>query len=332
MTWRCTKFSFLVAAGILAITTSSYSDSATSEKRDKALKGIQVCLKRNEVSSRACKNMNKDIETLMDVYRKGDKSVLPTLLRFTYLSDFYDDALIADADGFLSTVMHLPEQNRLAVADGIAGGLGGLLRPRFDVVRATLMAVPDSSPNYQLAQTCVRTLETVNAALLVNYFPPQTFTGPAGDFQVRWYSRDLYALEEKPLWPVAGGNERIYRITVLAAFSGPETVILRVLADGSGQIKFRTADLSNPHPGISKESTVNPERITEFTSKLDHLQFWQLPAEVPQRGYDGAEWILEVVQDGKYHVVLRWCPGKTPFGEVARDLFKLAGQKSKGSC
>jgi hypothetical protein len=332
MTWRRVKISCLLIVAVVAIATSSYSDSSLTEKRDGALKGIAVCLKRNEVASRECKNLNKDIQTLIDVYHQGDKSVLSTLLQFTYLSDFYGDALIGDADGFLSTVLRLPEQNQLAVAAGIAGGMRGLSRPRFEVIRATLIAVPESSPNSQLAQTFVRTLETANALFLVNYFPPQSFTGPAGDFEVRWFSRELYDLEEKPLWPAGSGNERTYRITVLPAFSGPETVILKVLADGSGQIKFRAVDPRNPHPRINKDSTIKPEQVTEFTSMLDHLQFWQLPTEPTERGLDGAEWILEGVQDGKYHVVLRWCPRKTPFGEVGRNLFKLAGQKSKGAC
>jgi hypothetical protein len=79
--------------------------------------------------------------------------------------------------------------------------------------------------------------------------------------------------------------------------------------------------------------TISPQQVADFTAALNRIQFWQLPIEISQLGNDGAEWILEGVQDGRYHIVHRWCPGKTPFGEVARNLFDLARHKSSdGDC
>jgi hypothetical protein len=72
MAWRCMQASCLVIASAVAVATSSYADSATSARRDSALKGIEACLRRNEVSSRECKNLNKDVQPLVDVYRQGD--------------------------------------------------------------------------------------------------------------------------------------------------------------------------------------------------------------------------------------------------------------------
>jgi hypothetical protein len=326
---------FLIALTVVAFAPAC-ADSPTSAERDKALKGIEACLRRNEVSSRECKNLNKDIETLENVYRQGDKTVLPPLLQFSYLGDFFGEALISDPDGFLTAVSQLSQPNQRAIAAGIAGGGGsfGLARSRFDAIRATLKQVTDSSPNYQLARRCLRTLETENAALLVDYFPPQTFTGRAGEFEVHWFSRELYALEEKPLWQSAPEDEHIYRITVLPAFSGPESVTLAVLPDGTGQIRFRTVDPRTNRLSIDKSRAINPQQAADFTAKLSRIEFWQLQTEPPkgQIGCDGAEWILEGVEDGRYHIVLRWCPGKTPFGEAARKLFELSGHRSSGGC
>jgi hypothetical protein len=332
MTWHRTKTGCLLIAAVLAIATSSYSDSSVSEARDAALKRIAACLKRKEVSLRECKNLNKDIQTLVDVYRQGDKSVLPTLLQFTYLGDFLGDALIGDADGFFSAVARLPERSQEDVAFGLAGDMSGLQRPRFETIRTTLISVPDSSPNYQLAQTFLRTLETENASLLENYFPPQSFVGPAGDFQVHWFSRELHALEEKPLWPPASEIERTYRITVLPAFTGLESVTLTVAADGAGQMEFRSADARHQHMSAGTVLTISPQQVIDFTSSLDQIQFWKMPTELSRNGYDGADWLVEVVQDGKYHVVDRWCPGRTPLGAVGQILFKLAGHKYSGGC
>ncbi len=326
----------LMIVSAVAFAASSYADSSTTARRDSALKGIQACLRRNEVSSRECKSLNKNVQTLVDSYRQGDKSVLPTLLRFTYLSDFYGEALIGDPDGFLSAVSRLSDADQFAVASGLAGGMVGLLRPKFDAIRATLMTVPDSSPNYQLARTCLGVLETENASLLADYFPPQTFTDRAGEILVHWFSRELYALEEKPLWPPASGNQRTYRITLLPSFSPPESVTLTVSADGSGQINFRAADSRRQHLSVDSGSTMTPQQVAGFSQSLYDLQFWQLPTQLPQLRreieMDGTEWILEGVEDGKYHVVLRWCPGTTPFGQAGRNLFEFAGHKLKGSC
>jgi len=332
MTWRFVRISCLLIVALVAFATSSYSDSSQIEKRDAALKRIATCLKRNEVSSRECKNMSKDIQVLVDVYRQGDKSVLPTLLQFAYLRDFLGDALIGDTDGFFSAVLNLSEPNQQAVAVGLAGEMSGLQRTRFETIRATLMLVSDSSPNYQLARTFLQTLETENASLLENYFPPQTFAGQVGDLQVHWFSRYLHALEQKPLWSPALKNEHTYRITVLPAFSAPQAVVLTVLADGSGQIGYYATESTRMRLGVATADAISAQEVADFTSSLDQIQFWQLPTEVPQRGFDGAEWILEAVQDGKYHLVHRWCPGKTSFGEVGRSLFNFAGHKMLGAC
>jgi hypothetical protein len=323
MTWRCVKIGCLSIVAVLVIVTASYSDSSMIERRDKALKEVAACLKRDAAPIRECKNINKNMQTLMDVYKQGDRSVLPTLLQFSCPRNFLGDALIDDTEGFLSVVANLPEVNQQAVALSVAGRPLGLERPRFEQIRATLMTVPDSSPNYAFARTCLRTLETVNAALIENYLPPQTF----GDRTVHSLSMNLHALEEKPLWPPALDSERTYRVTILPAFAGAQSVTLTVLADGSGHIGFRATDANHQNLTVDSAGTITPQQVSDFTSSLNEIQFWKLPAELRQKGFDGADWIVEAVQDGKYHIVLRWSPDKTPFGAVGRSLFELAGHK-----
>ena len=328
MAWRCLKITFLLIATVVAIATCSYSDSSMIEKRDKALKEVAACLKRDAAPGRECKNINKNLQTLIDVYQQGDKSVLPTLLQFTYPRNFLGDSLVDDTEGFLSAVSNLPELNQRAVAFGMAGRPFGLERPRFEKIRATLISIPDSSPNYSLARTCLRALENVNAALIENYFPPQIF----GDPTVQSLSMNLHALEQRPLWTSVSDTEGTYRITKLPAFAGAQSVTLTVLADGSGQVRFRATDSDHQNLTVDTASTINAQEVSDFTSSFNQIEFWKQPAELTQKGYDGADWILEAAQNGKYHVVLRWCPGKTPFGAVGRSLFELAGHKMAGGC
>lgn len=315
----------------LATTKLTYADASNDAKRDKAKREIEACLRRNEVSSRQCKSLNRNIATLIDIYQQGDKTVLQTLLRFTYLTDFYADALASDPDSFLTAVSQLSERERQDVASGIAGAVYGLSKQRFEAVRTTLMKVPDSSANYQLAQSCLQKLDTENAFFLTRYFPPEESGGPTANF-VRWFSRDLYALEEKPLWPPSSsGSERMYRVTAFPAFTFPRSVTLTVLPDETGEVRLRATDVHT-----NSMHTISSQQVADFTQTLDRIQFWQLPTNSQQLGtngayiLDGAYFILEGVQDGRYHIVVRLCPGNTPFGETVRNLFHLADAKFSG--
>ena len=157
---------------VVAVSISSYADSALNARRDQALKQIDACRRRNDASSRECKHLNENVQTLVDVYKSGDKTVLPTLFRFTYLTDFYGEALLSDPDGLLAGIARLHDQDRAAVLNGLTGGAWGLRnRERFEAIRAVLAGIPDSSPVKQISQVCLKTLERNNASFIVTYFP-----------------------------------------------------------------------------------------------------------------------------------------------------------------
>lgn len=320
----------LALLGLVA--TSAYADTPNDAKRDKAKRRIEACLKRNEVSSRQCKNVNKNLQTLTEVYWQGDKTVLPLLLRFTYLTNFFADALVSDPDGFLTAVSQLSEPERQNVASGIAGAVYGISQPRFEAVRTTLMRVSASSPHYEVARLCLSSLEVENAYLLVHYFPPRESGGPSANF-VPWFSRDLYALKEKPLWPPSPESDQTYRVTVFPAFTVPRSVTLTLMPDGTGEVRFRTTDRARYHLTTNTTLTISSQQVTDFANTLNRAQFWEQPTNATQAGYnfDGAEFILEGVRDGRYHIVVRWCPGKSAFGEAVRGLLGF-GDPTFGGC
>jgi len=331
---------FVLSVLALAASVLSYGQTSLTTRRDKALRGIEACLRRNEVSSRECKHLNRDVETLVEVYREGDKTVLPTLLRFTYLTDFYDEALLSDPDGFLTAMTHLSPKEQQAVAAGIAGGMTFGLQgvERFKALRELLANVPEASPTKAVAEVSLKTVESQNAALFVNYFPPGTFTGRSASFQIAWYSSDLYQLGEAPLWPPTP-NEITFRFTHLGAFTGPKAVTLTILPDGSGKVRMAILLGSPEQKSDEQLFTVAKDQVAEFLKSLNRANFWEMPTESKHRGFDGAEWILEGVQDGKYHIAVRWCPGlyevsaeDEAFAESARYLLQLAGQKYSGGC
>jgi hypothetical protein len=298
-------------------------------------------MQRNEVSSRECRKLNTNVETLIEVYKQGDKTVLPTLFRFTYLTDFYGDALLADPDGFLTEMSHLPENDQKAVAAGIAGrGTFGLrTKERFGAIRERLREIPDSAPIKTTSQAVLRAVERNNASFFSSYFPPQTFTSRAADLKVRWYSAEMYALGEMPLWPPSADHETVYRLTYLPAFSGPTVITMTVSPGGEGSVSMRTTDGHREVTKLEDTSTASADRFVRFFSLLDQAHFWETPTELPRRGVDGAEWIMEGVKDGNYRTVVRWCPyaehqtdDEVRFGDAAHLLFELAGHKHVGGC
>jgi hypothetical protein len=324
----------------LLVAMLSHADSSPTARRDAALKAISACIQRNEVSSRECKKMNANVQTVVEVYQQGDKTVLPTLFKFPYLTDFYGEALLADPDGFLTEMGRLPQRDQKAVVAGIAGGMFGIrTKERFEAIRTLLRRIPDSDEVKALSQVCLKAVERKNASFFLSYFPSQTFTSRAGDLQLRWYSADMYALGEPPLWPPSSEHETVYRLTYLPAFSGPSVITLTVAPDGEGRVAIKTLDGDREVTKIDDTSTVSQDQIARFFNLLDQAHFWQTPTELPSHGLDGAEWIMEGVKDGNYRTVVRWCPDiehKTAdeirFGDAGHLLFELAGHKNIGGC
>ena len=325
---------------VVTIVISCNAESSPTARRDEAVRKIDACLRRNEVSSRQCRKLNQNIQTLIDVYGGGDKSVLPALLQFTYLTEFYDEALLNDPDGFLAAVNQLPEKAQREVAIGIAGGyFKPVSKPRFAALRALLTSISQSSPVKSVAQKCLQQLETNNASLFLNYFPPQSFAGRTADLHTFWYSRDLYALGEQPLWPSASSGVTTYRFTHLGAFTGPKSATLTVLPDGTGTVRIKALSPSRDRQEMDDSRTVSAEQVRRFLGAMTKANYWHVPTETPIRGLDGADWILEGRQGGQYHVVVRWCPGaesRDPevlaFADAARLLIEFSGHKYNDGC
>jgi hypothetical protein len=63
---------------------------------------------------------------------------------------------------------------------------------------------------------------------------------------------------------------------------------------------------------------------------VNKANFWKLPTEDKNapRGVDGAEWILEGIRTGNYHVVDRWTPTKGTYYDLGLHFIKdLSGLK-----
>jgi len=142
-----------------------------------------------------------------------------------------------------------------------------------------------------------------------------------------WLSGMLLALKE-PVLKDYQGSKFICRFTWLRTKHHPLTV--RVEAEGKRAMLFcKVSDGAGGYlPGKIITDTaflISPHQTAAIRSKLRQASFEDLPTFENDTGKDGAEWIVEVYESGKYHVVARWSPQqKTSFRAIGEYLMGLA--------
>ena len=154
------------------------------------------------------------------------------------------------------------------------------------------------------------------------YFPPKTFgKGQWAESEASLYSFLLKKLEEPPLFTKAQNpSAEAYRFLWLRTFHNPVAVRLEVQPDGSSILTIKVAD---GHAGFPRTVTkliqnntrsLSRLRTDEFRRKAQTQGFWN--AVTHDKGGPAATdcdgWILEGLQAGNYHVVVRAIPNRLP--------------------
>jgi hypothetical protein len=148
------------------------------------------------------------------------------------------------------------------------------------------------------------------------YFPPGILASqPKNEtFVIDWYTRNLKALQEPSLWELSQKAPRAeaYRFLYLRSFDNPIAVRL-VVADGGGRLFSKRASgkagYETGHLIFNRESPLSNEATEWFLAELKYAGFWDLPTRDDSRVVlDGAQWIVEGVKQGRYHVVDRPSP------------------------
>ena len=201
----------------------------------------------------------------------------------------------------------------------------------FVLLGASLLQAQDSSSD---------------AVVLKNYFPPGTFVR-AGTSRMEWYSREFSALQEAPLWQDIPPGTIIYRFTWLRTFHNPVVIVFTALTDGDTKLRLKVASGAGGYdPGqliTDEEHKLGHDDAKQFLDLIEQkAQFWSQPTEpapvitynkdgtqTETIGVDGAQWIMEGVKDGKYHVVDRWSPAHGAYHDAAMFLIRKSGYKVK---
>lgn len=104
-----------------------------------------------------------------------------------------------------------------------------------------------------------------------------------------------------------------YRFLWLRSFHHPISVRLEFRKNAAATlISKEAAGQGGYEPGkLIRNRTVrlSNEQAAWFRREVEELGLWKLPTkQTAATGLDGAEWIIEMVKDGRYHVIDRWSP------------------------
>jgi hypothetical protein len=148
-------------------------------------------------------------------------------------------------------------------------------------------------------------------------------------FHINWYSTHLNALEE----PVLSDSLpiKVFRFTWLRTFHNPIVIGLENNND-SITLYWKVCDGAGGYePGkiIENKSKVLTIKVwNDFVASVNSINFWNLPTtQSGILGTDGAQWILEGKELGKYHVVDRWSGGS--IAKVCLKLLELTDLQIK---
>lgn len=174
------------------------------------------------------------------------------------------------------------------------------------------------------------------------YFPITSFFGDKKDwrtdykvnilreifsisFKMGWYSYILSVLEEPIIFNQ--NQKTIYRFTWIRSFHEPIIIRLEktdnnynlIWKESNGKGGYNAGKLET---NSYKQLTI--EQWENFINLLHATDFWNMPAELENEdGLDGAQWILEGLDNGKYHVVDRWSTRNKKYKECCIYLMKL---------
>ncbi|WP_133251447.1 hypothetical protein [Zavarzinia aquatilis] len=171
-----------------------------------------------------------------------------------------------------------------------------------------------------------------------------------------WFSASLTHLREPPLTCADDGAE-VYRLVWLRSFEGAITVrititddkvvvtarmaavpIMSILDTPNGMDRTLREEAELLRKRLEKDEiketsvALDRESVTALRQAVADASYWDMPTPEPPDppGYynprfDGAQWIVEGIRDGRYHVVDRWSPAPGAYRDLALLMRTLGG-------
>jgi len=164
-------------------------------------------------------------------------------------------------------------------------------------------ANPGPGPIMEIVHSLVRDLAKINDS---------EFSIPGYPIESAGYDKLLERMNESQLSDFAKDiDAEVYRLMILPTWGNP--IAIRVQRNGDlyslasrrldGQAGYETGSLVE-----SKDVALSAVDSKALANLIQDLGFFQMSTDDGVHGFDGEEWILEGVSQGKYHPILRWSP------------------------
>jgi hypothetical protein len=148
-----------------------------------------------------------------------------------------------------------------------------------------------------------------------------------------WYSEVLTRSKEPSLFALTKVKSvQSYRFLWLRSFNDDIVIRLDIHAEGTATLVEKVlGDRMSGTPGQvihQEQRIISADKTAAFLKHLKDDQFWSLQTDIHKSECDGAEWVIEGVRDGSYHLVTRWSPENGPIHDLGLELaLNLAGMK-----
>jgi hypothetical protein len=187
------------------------------------------------------------------------------------------------------------------------------------------------------------TAESKAGAFARGYFP-EAFAKPSlacgypagpspiiGDIEREWYPRQLRAGCEPSLYELSRRAERsefTLRFSLIPSFHPSVFIRVQKAGDQYTLIVKEMSGAGGYDPGVikrSKELLLSPIQVTELKRLLAEETLFEEPATICERGFDGSQWLFEIVDKGGYKMVNRWSPTEGPARNLGSYLMDVSG-------
>ncbi|WP_146185117.1 hypothetical protein [Flavobacterium pallidum] len=141
------------------------------------------------------------------------------------------------------------------------------------------------------------------------------------DFVNTWYSKHLKSLKEPIIYNSTQNSTETVRFTHLGTWSNPRFYRIEKSPSGLRGYYGKTNGLGGYDAGKRieyKEKILPDENWNQILNQIKIANFWNIQTQDPNMILDGEEWILEILIDGRYHVVSRNSPGNYGGEEYAK--------------
>lgn len=143
----------------------------------------------------------------------------------------------------------------------------------------------------------------------------------------------LAALQEPSLYELKSNPKATaFRFLYLRNFEPPIAIRIEAQTGGAGVVHFKATDGSVGYkPGklvTEKRVKLDKDQMQTCLDKVGGTNFWSLATkDANPDGWDGAQWVLEGVQNGKYQLVERLSPDRGTVRRLGLYFLKLSREK-----